>query len=102
VIRRLFWLVLGAVLGVTAYRRVTALARSVPALGRARQAARFGADVREGMALYMERHHGQASSTIESHQGRGEAIEGARGLPARRGRPPGGYRAATDDTKDGR
>jgi hypothetical protein len=71
VIRRLFWLIVGAVLGVTGYRRLTQLARSVrpgarhgAALRRPRTgtlaggAARFAHDVREGMELYMDRHPG--------------------------------------------
>ena len=50
-IRRLFWLGLGAVLGVTGYRKVTALARSLRPAPRASGLAEFAADVREGMAL---------------------------------------------------
>ena len=57
-IGRLFWLVLGAVLGVAGYRRLTAFARSVSPAGRARALGRFTADVREGMQLYMERQPG--------------------------------------------
>jgi hypothetical protein len=85
VIRRLLWLTLGAVLGVTGYRRVTALLRSLPAVGQARELAAFTTDVREGMALYMERHARPPRSTLEDH------------------RTPGGRRAlGTDDDKDGR
>jgi hypothetical protein len=71
-IRRLFWLVLGAVLGVTGYRKVTALARSVSPMARARSLTRFTADVREGMQIYMEQHPGDGPTTLEGQQQRGE------------------------------
>ena len=70
-IRRLFWLVLGAVLGVTGYRRATALARSLRPVPRASGLAEFAADVREGMALYMERQARPAASTLEGHRRHG-------------------------------
>ena len=76
-IRRLFWLVLGAVLGVTGYRRATALARSLRPVPGASGLAEFAADVREGMAVYMERQAQPPASTLEGHR--------RRGLPA--GRP---------------
>ena len=83
-IGRLFWLVLGAVLGVAGYRRLTAFARSVSPAGRARALGRFTADVREGMQLYMERQPGDRPSTLEGQQGRRE-------LPGpAAGRAPGG------------
>jgi hypothetical protein len=91
-IRRLFWLSLGAVLGVAGYRRVTALARAVrpaPSLG---SMAGFAADVREGMALYLdrqaEREHERATSTLEAHPRRGLA----------RGAGPGEPRAIRGDS----
>jgi hypothetical protein len=65
-IRRLFWVIVGALLGVTGYRRVSRLARTVtlrgpaPGLGRrpdwAAGATRFARDVRDGMELYNDRH----------------------------------------------
>ncbi len=67
-IRRLFWLTLGAVIGVAAYRRVTALARSISPGLRAQEIARFAGDVREGMELYMERQPGQAPPTLGGQQ----------------------------------
>jgi len=70
-IRRLFWLVLGAVLGVTGYRRATALARSLRPVRGAASLAHFAGDVREGMALYMERQAAAAPSTLETHRRRG-------------------------------
>jgi hypothetical protein len=68
VIRRLFWLTLGAVLGVTGYRRATRLVRSIAPGPRARELTRFVGDVREGMGLYMERHPGLAPPTLGSQQ----------------------------------
>lgn len=65
-IRRLFWLTLGAVMGVAGYRRATALVRSLSPGHRARELTRFASDVREGMELYMERHPGQAPPTLGS------------------------------------
>jgi hypothetical protein len=68
VIRRLFWLTLGAVMGVAGYRRATALVRSLSPGHRARELTRFASDVREGMELYMERHPGQAPPTLGGQQ----------------------------------
>jgi hypothetical protein len=68
VIRRLFWLTLGAVIGVSGYRRVTALVRSISPGPRARGITSFAGDVREGMELYMERHSGQAPPTLKGQQ----------------------------------
>jgi hypothetical protein len=90
-IRRGFWLVVGAAGGIMGYRRVAALGRqlsgtlspaapSAPAAlsGRARRglvrgtirftrdARRFGRDVREGMDLYMVRRTAQRSPTLEA------------------------------------
>ena len=67
-IRRLFWLTLGAVLGVAGYRRLTALARAVSPAARAPGLARFAGDVREGMQLYRERLPANAASTLESQE----------------------------------
>jgi len=90
VIRRLFWLTLGAVLGVAGYRRLSALGRALPPPLRLRELTRFASDVREGMALYAQRHPGPGASNLEEHGGHGHA----------NGRLPGpGYR--TDDVKDG-
>lgn len=54
-IRRLFWLTLGAVLGITAYRRATAVARAIMPGPRAREITSFAGDVREGMQIYRQR-----------------------------------------------
>jgi hypothetical protein len=101
-IRRGFWLGLGAVLGVAGYRKATAIARSLRPAPRASALAGFAADVREGMALYMERQAQQPAPTLEGHR--------RRGLPA--GRPAAGQprpdthpRPDTphhDELKDGR
>jgi len=92
VIRRLFWLTLGAILGVTGYRRVTALARSISPVARAGELSRFAADVREGMALYSERHPRPEDRTLESHRGRGRAHAQSRNWA----------RSRSNDPKDGR
>jgi hypothetical protein len=55
VIRRLFWLVLGAVTGIAGYRRAEALARRLnrPALANTvRETTKFVRDVRTGMDDY--------------------------------------------------
>jgi len=90
-IRRLFWLVLGAVLGVTGYRKATALARSLRPAPRATGLTGFAADVREGMAIYMERQARPPASTLEGHR--------------RAGLPQGGRGSSAhhhDELKDGR
>jgi len=53
VIRRLFWLTLGAALGISAYRRAAAAARAISP--GARDLTRFAGDVREGMEIYRQR-----------------------------------------------
>jgi hypothetical protein len=102
VIRRGFWLSVGAVAGIAGYRRVSAVGRRVsgrltrggapslngqslnrPSLNGpglngqslARQAIRFTRDVREGMDLYMARHSPPEGPTL-----------GARDLPPARDR----------------
>jgi hypothetical protein len=77
-IRRLFWMSLGAFLGITGYRRVTALARTAPAL-RARELTRFAGDVREGMEMYRQRQLAAPRRAIE----RPTAALRAGELPAR-------------------
>jgi hypothetical protein len=94
--RRLFWLGLGAVLGVTGYRKVTAIARSLRPAPRASALTEFAADVREGMAVYIERQAQPPASTLEGHR--------RRGLPAGRSeasqpRPDTHHH---DELKDGR
>jgi len=101
--RRLFWVSTGALLGVTAYRRVSRLARAVSGIERpaaapgsggtrgrvpegwARGAAQFARDVRDGMELYTDRHPELAGRTREGQQahprhpadqGRGRAFPG--------------------------
>jgi hypothetical protein len=122
-IRRLFWMIAGALLGVTGYRRVSRLARAV-AVGRRRGAApgrprgldlgsrthgdrthRYGArsvalfarDVRDGMELYTDRHPRLAGRTLGGQQARSERLhqDGAGGDPGR------GY-PGVDYAKDGR
>ncbi|HUZ22214.1 MAG TPA: hypothetical protein VMV07_00455 [Streptosporangiaceae bacterium] len=97
-IRRAFWLVLGATLGVSGYRRARRLARALAPAARGPQpgaapaarrpqltgrrvlagAARAGRstaegvafvrDVREGMAEYLNRQEQQAGATFDSPQ----------------------------------
>jgi hypothetical protein len=86
--RRLFWVSLGAVAGVAGYRRATAFVRSLRPAPRAAGLASFAADVREGMAFYMERQAARAPSTLEAHPRR----------RPRRGAPP----SRIDELKDGR
>jgi hypothetical protein len=94
--RRMFWLGLGAVLGVSGYRKATAIARSLRPAPRANALAGFAADVREGMAVYRKRQAQPPASTLEGPR--------RRGLPA--GRPdasqprPGTHHH--DELKDGR
>lgn len=82
-IRRLFWLILGAVLGVTAYRRLTAAAQALLPARRARQLTRFAADVRDGMEIYLERKSPRAPLTLEGQQARA-GLTGPGSGPARR------------------
>jgi hypothetical protein len=95
-IRRGFWLVAGAAIGVTGYRRASRVARSVfparPALasspqppvvtgrgvltaaaaaGRGTaQGIAFARDVREGVAEYRDRQQDEAGRTLDSQRGR--------------------------------
>jgi hypothetical protein len=59
-IRRGFWLTIGAAGGIMAYRRLERLA------GRswARETIRFTRDVREGMGVYMDRHPGEVGPNL--------------------------------------
>lgn len=74
-IRRGFWLAVGATGGIMGYRRVVSLGRRatgslntgrtrVGKQGWARETIRFTRDVREGMDLYMARHPGKAGPTL--------------------------------------
>jgi hypothetical protein len=82
---RLFWMVAGALLGVSGYRRVSRLARAVTAPvarppgrrdGRVRgrwagSVTLFARDVRDGMELYTDRHPRLAGRTLggQKHAG---------------------------------
>ena len=97
-IRRLFWLAAGVVLGVTGYRRAGRLARSIRAGGQARQwdgrgLARFSRDVRDGMELYLDRHSAPSGPNLGGQQV-------APRFPRQAG-SSGGY-SDIDDAKDGR
>lgn len=122
-IGRLCWLVAGAVLGVTGYRRASRLVRSLrPAAGPARRpwhaispgapAARFTRpavhrrgtgplrgigpfvhDVRDGMDLYLDRHSGQQGRSLGDQQ----VVPQLPGQPGMNDGYPD-----TDNAKDGR
>jgi hypothetical protein len=105
VIRRLFWMVAGALLGVSVYRRVGRLAHALTQ-GRLRgerahaawagSVARFARDVRDGMELYADRHPRLAGRTLEGQQARAErGHEAGTGGEHRRGYP------GIDYAKDG-
>ena len=96
--RRLFWLMLGAVLGVTGYRKAASIARSLRPAPRASALAEFAADVREGMAVYRERQAQPPASTLEGHRRRGLPA----GRPAPGGPPPRPGAHHHDELKDGR
>ena len=59
-IRRGFWLAVGAAGGIMAYRRVARLAER----SWARETIRFTRDVREGMGDYTARHPGGGDPTL--------------------------------------
>jgi hypothetical protein len=110
-IRRLFWVTVGALVGVTGYRRVSRLARAAGIGGRpgsgprsrpgaswARGAARFARDVSEGMELYSDRHPRLAGRTLEGQRARTQRPQGA--APGERRRRPAC--PGIDNAKDGR
>jgi hypothetical protein len=81
VIRRLLWIVLGAVLGVTGYRRLSRLARAVMPGGRRGRgpgpqphreqlagAALFARDVRDGIEEYLSRHASRPAPNLEGQR----------------------------------
>jgi len=76
-IRRGFWLAVGATGGIMGYRRVASLGRSLTGRlddGRqrvvrrhwARETIRFSRDVREGMDLYTARHPGRVGPNLRA------------------------------------
>ena len=102
-IRRLFWVTVGAAAGVTGYRRVSRLARALQpqARGRNRPGGRpgygglatFVGDVRDGMELYMHRRSAQSGLTLEGQH----VLADGRGQLAASCAQPG-----TNYAKDGR
>jgi hypothetical protein len=67
VIRRLFWLTLGAAGGIAGYRRVARLSRHGLArdtIRATREVRSFSRDVREGMDLYTARRPGAIGPTL--------------------------------------
>jgi hypothetical protein len=70
-IRRTFWMTVGAAGGIMGYRRITSLGHRTAKRGWARRAVRagrdartFSRDVREGMDLYIARHPGPGTPTL--------------------------------------
>jgi hypothetical protein len=100
-IRRVFWLTVGAVGGIMGYRRAVSLGRQVKGRSVARDAVRatrevqsFSRDVREGMELYSGRRPRAISPTL-----RATAVQ--RGGTLRPpGEPPPDPRARTRPTND--
>ena len=103
VIRRLFWMSVGAAAGVTGYRRVSRLARAIQPQVRDRRRsggrrgyaglAVFLGDVREGMELYMHRRSAPSGPTLEGQH----VLADGRDQPAASRGYPG-----TNYAKDGR
>ena len=96
--RRMFWLSLGAVIGVTGYRRVTALARSLRPEPQRNSLTGFAADVREGMAIYMDRQAARAPANLEGHPRRSLGPAGPGDTP----RNPRRATSRNDELKVGR
>jgi len=59
-IRRGFWVMVGAVGGVMGYRRIVRVTKRAWA----RETIRFTRDVRDGMDLYTARHQGRSGPTL--------------------------------------
>ena len=59
-IRRGFWVMVGAVGGVMGYRRIVRVTKRAWA----RETIRFTRDVRDGMDLYAARHQGRSGPTL--------------------------------------
>jgi len=101
VIGRFCWLLAGAVLGVTGYRRASRLIRSLCpgglAAGRRGAAGRLGLapftrDVRDGMEMYLDRHSAPSRPILEDQQ-----------MPSRLpGRAGMNGSSGTDNAKGGR
>jgi hypothetical protein len=88
VIRRGFWLAVGATGGIMGYRRVSSLSRQVSqTLGArprrpeavkrhwARESIRFTRDVRDGMDLYSARHPRPSGPTLGPETGAGNSTD---------------------------
>jgi hypothetical protein len=102
-IRRLFWMSVGAAAGVSGYRRVSRLARAIQpqARGRNRPGWRSGSgslavflgDVRDGMELYVNRRATPPGPALDAQH----VLAGGPGEPA----APRTY-PSTNYAKDGR
>jgi hypothetical protein len=111
VIRRGFWLAVGAAGGIFGYRRVSSLARQVaqtlgprpnrPAAVKrhwGRETIRFARDVREGMDLYLARHPGPARPTLGASTGNASAGNASTGN-ASTGNASTGNASTRDDAR---
>jgi hypothetical protein len=76
--RRLFWLTLGAGLGISGYRRATRIVRGLTHPARAEALAAFARDVREGMELYAARQGPDARGSLGSRRAAERADIGPR------------------------
>jgi hypothetical protein len=98
-IRRGFWLVVGAVGGIIGYRRVSSLGRQVsetlgtrqkrPGAAKrhwARETLRFTRDVRDGMDLYIARQQQPSAPTLGAGKGTGSSISNRTGHDKREDR----------------
>ena len=85
-IRRGFWLVLGAAGGIMAYRRAASFGRRASKRGWARETIRFSRDVREGMDLYLARHRSRIGPTLGANAVLARGVD----LPELPGRAPDG------------
>jgi hypothetical protein len=99
-IRRLFWLTLGAVLGISAYRRATAVARAIMPAPRAREITSFAGDVREGMQIYRQRQLQASRPALERRPGHTEPDHTEPGNTGPGNTGPGN--TGPDQTEDGR
>jgi len=112
--RRSFWAIAGALLGVTGYRRAVRLGRAVgigggrgaqPRARRSRDFKRgwtrsavlFARDVRDGMEIYTDRHPRLAGRTLERQQASAQ-----RPRRAAAGAAPTGASPGANNAKDGR
>jgi hypothetical protein len=115
-IRRGFWLAVGAAGGIMGYRRASSLARQVSAtLGVrperpgavkrhwGRETIRFARDVRAGMDIYMARHPGPERPTLGANPGKASPGQASPGQASPGQASPGNASTRDDErVKDDR